>query len=188
MLKRLLSIFALLSFVLSVSPAWADEYADAISNFRKAGESGSFFAKAHGYAVFPTIGKGGVVVGGAYGKGRVYRKGKQIGNASMTQVTAGFQLGGEAFSEIIFFENEAALKRFIKGNFEFGAEASAVVITAAADAKANTTGASAGASVTEHKAATIGVYHNGMATFTVTKGGLMYEATLGGQKFSYKPL
>jgi lipid-binding SYLF domain-containing protein len=188
MLKRLLSNLALLFFVLSVSPAWADEYADTISNFKMAGESGSFFDKAQGYAVFPTIGKGGMVVGGAYGKGRVYRKGKQIGNASMTQVTAGFQLGGEAFSEIIFFENEAALKRFIKGNFEFGAEASAVVITAAADAKANTTGASAGASVTEHKAATIGVYHNGMATFTVTKGGLMYEATLGGQKFSYKPL
>ncbi len=188
MLKRLFSTLALLSFVLSISPAWADEYADTIAVFKKAVKSSAFFDKAHGYAVFPTIGKGGMVVGGAYGKGRVYRKGKHIGNTSMTQVTAGFQLGGEAFSQIIFFENEAALKRFTKGNFEFGAEASAVAITAGADAKAATTGASAGASVTQQKAVTAGVYHNGMATFTVAKGGLMYEATLGGQKFSYEPL
>jgi len=115
MLKRLLAIVALLSF--SISPAWADEYTDTINVFKKAVESGAFFQKSHGYAVFPTIGKGGVGVGGAYGKGRLYKQGKHIGDVSMTQLTVGFQLGGEAFSEIIFFENEAALKKFTDGNF-----------------------------------------------------------------------
>jgi lipid-binding SYLF domain-containing protein len=188
MLKRLLSILALLSLVLPVSPAWADEYTDTINVFKNAGESGTFFHKAYGYAVFPTIGKGGVGVGGAHGSGRVYEKGKAIGDTSMTQLTVGFQLGGEAFSEIIFFEDERALKEFTNGNFEFGADAHAVAITAAAGAKASTTGSSAGASGGKHDATTVGKYHKGMATFTVTKGGLMYEATLGGQKFSYKPL
>jgi len=188
MLKPVLSILALLSFLLPLSPAWADEYTDTINIFKKAGESGKLFNKAYGYAVFPTIGKGGVGVGGAHGNGRVYQKGKHIGDASMTQVSVGFQLGGEAFSEIIFFENEAALKDFTNGNFEFGADAQAVAITASAGAKASTTGSSAGASATKKSATTVGRYHNGMATFTVMKGGLMYEASIGGQKFSYKPL
>jgi lipid-binding SYLF domain-containing protein len=186
MLKRLLSILALLSFVFSVSPAWADDYTTAINRFKKAGESATFFKNSVGYAVFPTIGKGGVGLGGAYGKGRVYHHGKVIGDVSMTQVSVGFQLGGEAFSEIIFFENEDTLKKFTSGNFEFGAEAQAVAITAAAGAKASTTGASAAASATANKATTAGSYHDGMATFTVMKGGLMYEASLGGQKFNYK--
>lgn len=188
MLKRLLSILALLSFLLPVSPAWADEYADTINLFKKAGESGTFFHKAYAYAVFPTIGKGGIGVGGAHGSGRVYAKGKHIGDTSMTQLTIGFQLGAEGFSEIIFFENEAALKEFTNGNFEFGADAQAVAITASASAKAGTTGASAGASATKKAAKTAGGYYKGMATFTVMKGGLMYEASIGGQKFSYKHL
>jgi lipid-binding SYLF domain-containing protein len=189
MLKRLLSILALLAFALSVSStAWADDYASAINRFKKAGESASFFKKSVGYAVFPTVGKGGVGVGGAYGKGRLYHNGKHVGDTSMTQLSVGFQLGGEAFSEIIFFETEDALKKFTSGNFEFGAEAQAVAITAAAGAKASTTGSSAAASATQNKATTAGVYHDGMATFTVMKGGLMYEASLSGQKFSYKAL
>jgi len=120
--------------------------------------------------------------------GHVYEKGKYIGNASMTQVTVGFQLGGQAYSEIIFFRDQAALKNFASGNFEFGAEASAVAITAAAGADASTTGTSAGASVRQGDAKTVGAgYTKGMATFTVAKGGLMYAATIGGQKFKYKP-
>ena len=186
MFKRLVSILGFLAVALSVSPAWADEYQDTINVFKKAGESGTFFNKAYGYAVFPTIGKGGVGIGGAYGKGRVYEKGKYVGNTSMAQVTVGFQLGGEAYSEIIFFEDQRAFKEFTKGNFEFGADAQAVAITASASAKASSTGASAGASVTKNTAATAGTYHKGMATFTVAKGGLMYEASIGGQKFSYE--
>ncbi len=186
MIKRLLSALAICSMVLGISPAWADEYQDTINVFKKATESTGFFGNAYGYAVFPTIGKGGVGIGGAYGKGRVYEKGKYIGDTSMTQVTAGFQFGGEAFSQIIFFEDKRALDEFTKGNFEFSAEASAVAITAAAGAQATTTGTSGGVSAGKNDAKVVGGYHKGMAIFTVAKGGLMYQATVGGQKFSYK--
>ena len=185
-IKRLLSILAVCAMALGVSPAWADEYQDTVNIFKKATESSGFFNTAYGYAVFPTIGKGGVGLGGAYGKGRVYEKGKYIGDTSMTQITAGWQLGAEAFSQIIFFQDQRALQEFTKGNFEFSAEASAVAITAAAGAQASTTGSSAGASGGKHDAKVVGGYHKGMATFTVAKGGLMYQATIGGQKFSYK--
>ncbi len=186
MLKRLISILGLLLLALPASQVWADEYTDTINLFRNAGESGALLKTAYGYAVFPTIGKGGIGVGGAFGKGRVYVKGKHVGDTSMAQVTIGFQLGGEGFSEIILFEDERAFNEFAKGNFEFGADAQAVAITAAAGAKASTTGGSAGASGGKKDAATAGKYYKGMATFTIVKGGLMYEASVGGQKFTYK--
>jgi len=186
MLRRLASFVAFFVLAFSLSSAWADDYADTIAVFKKARESGSYFGKSYGYAVFPTIGKGGVVVGGAYGKGRVYEKGKYVGDTSVTQVTAGFQLGGEAYSQIIFFENQQAFKEFTSGNFEFGAQAQAVAITAGASAATTTTGSAAGASVTQHDAANIAKTYKGMTTFTVAKGGLMYEASIGGQKFNYK--
>lgn len=170
--------------------AYADEYEDAINSFRNAGESGAYFDKSIGYAVFPTIGKAGIGIGGAHGKGRVYKGGEAIGTSDMTQVTIGFQLGGEAFSQIIFFENQAALDNFISGNFEFSADASAVAITAAAGASANTGGGvSAGVSGGKNNADTKSLgFRKGMAIFTIAKGGLMYQATLGGQKYSYKPM
>ena len=186
MLKFLRSTLVWLGLSLLAWPAWADDYANTISIFKKAGESGQFFDKAYGYAVFPTVGKAGVGVGGAYGKGRVYRHGKHVGDTSLTQVSVGLQLGGQAYSEIIFFEDERAFNEFTNGNFEFGADVSAVAITAAAGASASTTGSSAGASGGKNDATTVGNYHKGMATFTVAKGGLMYEAAVGGQKFSYK--
>jgi len=184
--KRLFSILALSSMAFVAAPAWADEYQDTINLFRKAEESGKFFAKAYGYAVFPTIGKGGMGIGGAYGKGRVYENGRGIGETSMTQLSVGFQLGGQGFSQIIFFENQAALKTFTKGEYEFGAEASAVAITLGASARAGTDGATAGASVDKNKAKVVGSYNNGMAVFTVLKGGLMYEAAIAGQKFNFE--
>ena len=186
-IKRLIPILALFSMALTVSPAWADTYQDTINVFKKAIESGSFFNTAYGYAVFPTIGKGGVGVGGAFGKGRVYERGKYVGDTSMTQVTVGFQLGGQAYSQIVFFEGQRSFKEFTNGNFEFGAEASAVAITAAAGAKANTAGSSAGVSGSKNEAKVVGAYNKGLATFTLAKGGLMYEASIGGQKFNYKP-
>jgi len=187
MSKRLLSAVLFLSALfLPAASAWADEYSDTINVFKKAQQSRDFFNTADGYAVFPSIGKGGVGVGGAYGKGRVYEKGKYIGDTSMSQVTVGFQLGGQAYSQIVFFQDARSLKEFTSGNFEFGAEASAVAITAGASAKANTSGSSAGASVTKNEAKNVGSYNKGMATFTVAKGGLMYEASIGGQKFNYR--
>jgi lipid-binding SYLF domain-containing protein len=187
MIKRLFSIIAFAAMALTASPAWADEYQETIDVFKKAGQSGKFFQSAYGYAVFPTIGKAGVGVGGAYGKGRVYEKGKYVGDTSVTQLSIGFQLGGQGYSQIVFFQDQRAFKEFTSGSFEFGADANAVAITAAAGAKASTAGSSAGASGGRHDATTAGgSYNKGMATFTVAKGGLMYEASISGQKFSYK--
>ncbi len=165
-----------------------DEYADALEIFKSAGESSHFFKTAYGYALFPTIGKGGIGIGGAHGSGKVYVADKPVGTTSMTQLSVGFQLGVEAFSQVIFFEDKRAFDEFTNGNFEFSAQASAIAITAGANASASTTGSSAGASGGQNNATTTGKYYKGMAVFTVAKGGLMYQATVGGQKFSYKPL
>lgn len=172
-------------FGLVVSPAYADEYSETIRLFKNAGVA-DMFESSYGYAIFPTIAKGGFVLGGAYGEGRVYVQKKYFGQTTMTQATIGFQLGGVGFSQVIFFIDKQAVGMFTKGNFEFGAKAQATVLTAAAGASANTAGSSASASGTKDNAV-IGRtgYSNGMATFTITKGGLMYEASLGGQKFSF---
>jgi len=183
------SALFLLVLALPFAASWAadeEDYAETIKVFQNAGESGSFFANSYGYAVFPTIGKGGMGIGGAYGKGRVYTGGKYVGDTSMTQVTVGLQLGGQAYSQMIFFEDKRAFDEFTGGNFEFGAQASAVAITAGASAGASTAGSSVGASGGKNDATTVGKYQKGMAVFTVAKGGLMYEASIGGQKFSYK--
>jgi lipid-binding SYLF domain-containing protein len=184
---HLCSLLVLFLLAFPFTQALADDYADTIKVFREAGESGQFFNNSYGYAVFPTIGKGGMVVGGAHGSGRVYADGKHVGDTSMTQITVGLQLGGQAYSQIIFFQDKRAFDEFTGGNFEFGAQATAVAITAGASAQAGTTGSSAGASGGKHDATTTGKYYRGMAVFTVAKGGLMYEASIGGQKFSYTP-
>jgi lipid-binding SYLF domain-containing protein len=180
----------LLFAVLSAQLTRADDYSDTIKVFRDAGESGAYFDSAYGYAVFPNIGKGGIGIGGAHGSGKVYQQGKVIGEAKMNQLTIGLQLGGQVYSQIIFFEDESALNDFTSGNFEFSAQATAVAITAGVSAEANTGGGmSAGASGGQNDASTASQgYRKGMAIFTVAKGGLMYEATLGGQKYSYEPL
>jgi lipid-binding SYLF domain-containing protein len=177
----------LLLLIGSSAGAWADDYTDTIQIFREAGASSGFFDHSYGYAVFPTIGKGGVGIGGAYGKGRVYRKGAYVGNTSMTQLTVGWQFGGQGYSQVVFFQDERAFEEFTTGKFEFGVQATAVAITAGASASANTAGNAATASGGKHDATTAGAYNNGMATFTVAKGGLMYEASIGGQKFTYTP-
>ena len=180
-------IAAALMMLISGSAA-ADKYDDTAQMFRNAGASNAYFAKSYGYAVFPTIGKGGFGIGGARGKGRVYVGGNHVGNTTMTQLTIGFQFGGQGFSQIIFFEDERSFREFSGGNFEFGANASAVAITAGASASASTSGATAGASGGKNDATTAGTsYYKGMKVFTIAKGGLMYEASIGGQKFSYRP-
>jgi lipid-binding SYLF domain-containing protein len=128
----------------------------------------AWFREAHGYAVFPSVGKGGIGIGGARGKGLVYERGTLIGKTTLTAVTIGFQLGGQAFSEVIFFKDKTALDDFTRGNFEFDAGVSAVALTAGASADLG--------------------YSNGVAVVTATKGGLMYEATVGGQKFSFEKI
>jgi len=169
--------------------AQADQYTDTVEIFSGSNAVKPFLASAYGYAVFPTIGKGGIGIGGSFGTGQVYKAGKVTGEVSLFKATIGAQLGGQAFSEIIFFEDKRAYDEFTSGDFAFDASASAVAITVGAQAKAGTEGVSAGASVgpaTGTQAKTY--YHKGMAVFTHAKGGLMYEASLGGQKFSFKPL
>jgi lipid-binding SYLF domain-containing protein len=187
-MKHFVRIFALVSsLMVSVGAARAGSYQDAMAVFKNAGASGTFFSRSYAYAVFPTVGSGALGVGGAYGKGRVYVHGVYAGNATMGQVSVGFQAGGKAYSQIIFFEDKRALDEFESGNFEFGADASVVAVTAGANAGAATNGASSGVSVGQNDATTRGIFQKGMAVFTVAKGGLMYSASIAGQKFSYSP-
>ena len=127
----------------------------------------SFFDSAYGYAVFPSVGKGGWVIGGAYGTGKVFRQGQIIGSTSIVQGTIGFQLGGQVYSEIVFFKDKQAFDRFKSGRLEFDAQVSAIAVTLGAAAKA--------------------AYEEGIAVFVMTKGGLMYEASVGGQSFTFTP-
>jgi hypothetical protein len=172
--------------LLCAGVANAGKYSDTVDVFKNAGESGSFFNRSYGYAVFPTVGEGGFVLGAALGKGHVYVHGVLIGDTVMKQVSAGFQAGGKVYSQVIFFKDKHALEQFESGNFEFSAGASAVAITAGVGASAGTNGTSHQASLTEHDADIAGHWNDGMAVFTVAKGGLMYAATIAGQKFSYK--
>jgi lipid-binding SYLF domain-containing protein len=194
-MKRLFAV--LTSVALSsmfCTPVLADdsaaECAATTKLFQDAGESASYFKKSHGYAVFPTIGKAGLGIGGAHGSGCVYEKGKQVGTAKMNQLSFGWQAGAQGYSLIVFFEDDRSFKEFTSGEFEFGAKASAVAITAGASAGAGTTGTSSGASAGKKDATTNtrSGYEKGMASFSIIKGGLMYEAALAGAKFKYKPL
>jgi len=187
-MKSIRSVLVMVAMLAISTVASANKYVDTIALFKNAGESARFFDSCYGYAVFPTIGKGGLIVGGAHGNGHVYEKGKYIGNTSVTQISVGFQAGGQAYSQIIFFEDKRALEEFTNGNFEFEAGVSAVAITAAAGGTAGTSGASAGASGGKKDATTVGsAYYKGMAVFTIVKGGAMYQATVAGQKFTFDP-
>ncbi len=142
---------------------------EAIALFKETDPSlQTFFDTSYGYAVFPKVGKGGMGLGGAHGKGLVYRDGEIVGRTSLTQFTVGFQFGGQVYQQVIFFENDRAYDDFTGGNFELSAQASAIAAAAGV--------------------ATNAAYRHGVAIFTLGKGGLMYEASVGGQKFSFTPL
>lgn len=186
MRKALLGL-SVLFFALLTTTVRADPYADTIELFKNAGQSGTFFKNSYGYAVFPTVGEGAFIVGGAHGKGQVYERGKHVGDTAITKLSIGLQAGGEAYSQIVFFQDKRAFDEFTSGNFEFAAGVSAVAITAAAKGEAGTTGSNASASGGKKDATTAGAYHKGMAVFTIVKGGAMAEASVAGQKFSYTP-
>jgi lipid-binding SYLF domain-containing protein len=160
---------AVLVLLLPTAHAAAQEDVPPVIAKFKAKDPGmaKIFADAVGYVVFPTVGKGGIGLGGARGKGWVYEGGKIIGKSTLTQVSFGFQFGGQAYSEIVFFQTTQALENFKLGHLKFDAQASAVALTARASADL--------------------AYRNGVAIVTMSKGGLMYEASVGGQKFSFKP-
>jgi lipid-binding SYLF domain-containing protein len=183
-LPRLFSV--MLALFLGTGLARADAYDDTIDLFKHAGESAVFFSNSYAYAVFPTVGAGGLIVGGARGRGQVYVHDHVVGDALMTQLSIGLQAGGKAFSEIIFFRDKRYLDEFESGKFEFAAGASAVAITAGASASVGTDRASSEASGGPKDATTHGDYQNGMAVFTIAKGGLMVAADISGEKFSYQ--
>jgi lipid-binding SYLF domain-containing protein len=187
-MKATRTLLAAAFLALAAATASADAYKGAVHDFQSAGESAGFFNTSYGYAVFPTIGKAGLVLGAAHGDGKVYVHGAYVGDATVTRLSVGLQAGAQAYSQIIFFENKAAFDKFTDHDFEFSAGASAVLITTGATAEAGTTGASASASVTKNDATTTGKYENGMAVFNIVKGGAMYEASLGGQHYQFKPL
>ena len=184
----------LITFLASMtyfSPTFADDAKEeaqedkaAIAAFMESPVASKFHKSAYGYAVFPTIGKGGFGIGAAHGGGRVYAGGKKTGDVSMTQVSFGLQAGGQAYRQVIYFENKKAFDVFTVGEFEFGAQAEAIALTASAGASAGTEGASASANESQSDQSK---YFSGMVVFTMGKGGLMYQAALGGQKYSYTP-
>lgn len=163
-----------LALVLCIVPATAsaetlrDDVERAIDLF-EASDPGltDLFSSSYGYAVYPHIGKGGFGVGGARGSGLVYKGGQLVGSTTLTQFTVGLQLGGQVYQEVIFFEDERVFNNFTGGNFEFSAQVSAIAAAAGASADA--------------------AYKHGVIVFTLGKAGLMYEASVGGQKFSYRP-
>ncbi|WP_028023639.1 lipid-binding SYLF domain-containing protein [Enterovibrio calviensis] len=184
--RRLLLIPLLIS-ALFVAPASAEPDAElfadtraALANFHRFDEVKPFFDKAYGYAVFPSVGKGGFWIGGAYGNGLVYQGNQTLAQAELIQVSIGLTFGGQAFSEILFFEDKHTFDSFMSGSFELGAQASATALTEGAAAHVGTTGTSASAGNAQSKA----YYINGTAIFTQAKGGLMVEAALAGQKFN----
>ncbi len=175
MRNNLLKIF--LSLVLVSSQAlhagWAPDLIkraqEAVAQFKNKDKTMSkFFNGAVGYAVFPNVGKGGLGIGGMNGDGVVFEKGKATGYTELTAVTIGLQAGGQSFIEIVFFQNKKVLDNFKNGDLKFSAQVSAVAVTAGASADAN--------------------YKDGVSVFTMAKGGLMYEASVGGQKFSFEPI
>jgi lipid-binding SYLF domain-containing protein len=186
MKNRLRAVAIALTLCLATGVANADSYTETIQLFKNAGASSAFFNKSYAYAVFPTVGAAGLGVGGAFGKGRVYLHGRFVGDTTMGQLSVGFQAGGKAYSQVIFFEDKRALDEFESGTFEFAAGASVVAITAGASASAGTNGVDAGASGTKTSATTAGYFEKGMAVFIIAKGGLMYEASIAGQRFSYQ--
>ena len=178
-------LIAFLTFMANLSPAYAGEAEDdkaAIAAFMESPVASKFHKSAYGYAVFPTIGKGGFGIGGAHGSGRVYVGGNKTGDTSMTQISFGLQAGGQAYRQVIYFENKEAFTKFTTGDFEFGAQAEAIALTASAGASAGTEGTSASANESQSESK----YFDGMIVFTMGKGGLMYQAALGGQKYNYE--
>jgi lipid-binding SYLF domain-containing protein len=167
----LAAILMMLLLSAPVSAGWdpneEQKARDTVVAFKK-NDSGmdAYFSKARGYIVYPSVGKAGFGIGGAYGSGVVFEADKVIGTSSLTQVSFGFQLGGQVYSEIVFFKDSAAMDHFKKGEIELSAQVSAVAVTEGVSAKTD--------------------FKDGIAIFTMAKGGLMYEATVAGQKLSFK--
>lgn len=192
MTKLTLSLFALFVFALPGAGSAQDveDYSETIETFRDIPAVAPFFESAYGYAVWQRIARGGLGIGAATGRGQVYVNGQVTGFSRLVDVSIGLQAGGQAYRQIVFFENQAAYDQFTQGGFEFDAQASAVAVTASAQASSGTQGgaqATAGAGGNSGTAAG-GGYQNGMRVFTLAVGGLMYQATIAGQRYNFRPV
>ena len=173
-MSRFVSLLLVTLVVMAVSPCFSGEKEfkgqgrQTIEKFKKTSpEMTKFFNSAYGYAVFPTVGKGGFGIGAARGRGLVYERGTVVGETILTQVTIGLQLGGQTYSEVVFLENKATMNSFKRGNFALSAQASAVAAASGASANAK--------------------YKQGVAVFTMANSGVLYEASVGGQQCQFIP-
>ncbi len=185
-----LFVAALLALVSAqANAAQVQDYSSTLQVFRQSSLAQSLFQSSYGYAVFPKIGKGAAFIGGSFGRGQVYRAGQVTGFTTVFKLSFGLQMGGQAYSEIIFFQDQRAYDDFTRGNFELDATASAVAVTAAAQTQTGTIGSTVGVSNSPSTGKQLAAtYVKGMAIFIHVKGGFMYEAAVGGQKFTFEPL
>lgn len=160
---------------------------ETVELFRGIPQVFPYFESAYGYAVWPRIARGGFFVGGSRGRGQIYVGGQMVGTSTLVEASIGFQAGGQTYRQIIFFQDAEAYQSFAKDGFEFDAEAQAVAVTASAEAGAGTTGARASAGAGSPNTAAGGGYSGGMQIFTMAEGGLMYKATVAGQRYNYEP-
>lgn len=179
----------LLAITSTASAGDVQDMTRTIDNFRSSPLVQQYFDHSYGYVVFPTVGKGAFLVGFAHGKGQVYRRGYVTGTSALYHFSLGLQAGGQAFSEIIFFQDQRAYEEFVRGGFEFDAKAAVVAVTAGATAQAGSTGNSTSVSAGPTNANQSGPnYVRGLAVFVQTKGGLLAEAALGMQRITFVPL
>lgn len=165
----------------------ADNFSTTINAFKKSQQAQQLFDKAYGYAVFPTVGKGAALIGATYAKGKMYRKGRMSGETTLVGLSLGPQLGGEAYSEMIFFKDKKAYDKFTRGGFDFDAKASVNAIAANAKAGTGSLASYASANTTGDTGVYDAGYDNGVAVLIRGKYGLMADASIGGQHFSFKP-
>jgi lipid-binding SYLF domain-containing protein len=185
-IKWLLSAVLIAGIVSTAHAQRVRDVTETVALFRDIPQVAPYFESSYAYAVWPRIGRGGLGIGASRGRGQVYVDGQLTGFSTLTEVSVGFQAGGQAYRQIIFFENRAVYERFTQSTFEFDASASAVAVTASAQAGAGTAGARASAGAGSPSTAAGGGYVNGMQVFTMAEGGLMYQATIAGQRYRFQ--
>jgi lipid-binding SYLF domain-containing protein len=184
-LKLVLSAALLAGLAITAQAQRVRDVSDTVELFQSIPQVAPYFETAYGYAVWPRIAQGGLGVGASRGRGQVYVGCQFMGFSRLVEVSIGLQAGGQTYRQIVFFQNQAAYENFISGSFEFDASASAVAVTASAQAGAGTQGARASAGAGNPNTAAGGGYHNGLEVFTMAEGGLMYQATIAGQRYRF---
>jgi len=180
-------ILAGLAFSANAQRNRANDIEETLELFRAIPQVAPYFQSAYGYAVWPRIARGGFIFGGSRGRGDIYVGGQMVGTSTLVEASVGLQAGGQTYRQIIFFQDAEAYQSFARDGFEFDAQAQAVAVTASAEAGAGTTGARTSAGAGSPNTAAGGGYAGGMQIFTMAEGGLMYKATIAGQRYNFEP-